>query len=94
MRCDRRDGPHLFTTRGCGDNLDAIRMSALDQARAFYGAQAMLVVEHVGTVSPALGRAPGRFSAAVEICCVNFGFDVQQDASGLFIDIQREGPVT
>jgi hypothetical protein len=30
----------------------------------------------------------------VEICCLNFGFDVRQDASGLFIDTQREGPVT
>jgi predicted amidohydrolase YtcJ len=62
----RTGGAHCH---GYGDSAEAIRLAALDEARALYGDAAPLRIEHVGTVQTTFSRT-GRFFADVTVRCL------------------------
>ena len=66
----RTDGPDVLVAQSYGDSIDAIKLAALDEARALYGEDSPLRIEHVSSVQTSIMRRKGRFCAFVTIRCL------------------------
>jgi hypothetical protein len=66
----RLDGPDVLYALSHGDTIDAIKLAALDEARALYGEDAPLRIERVGSLNTAVRRSKGRFFAEVTVRCL------------------------
>ena len=66
----RTDGPDVLVATSYGDSIDAIKLAALDEARALYGEDAALQIERVSSIQTAVCRSRGRFCAFVTVRCL------------------------
>jgi hypothetical protein len=70
-----RPGPDVLRAFAYGNDINEIKMAALDQARELYGEKALLRVESMGHVGTAAcwipGDKGGRFCAYVYIRCLS-----------------------
>jgi hypothetical protein len=67
----RLDGPDVLDAFVFADDIPALKMAALDQARDLYGPDAQLAVERTGRISSGM-PSKGKFCAHVLVRCLNF----------------------
>jgi hypothetical protein len=68
----RTSGPDFMETMAHGNDINAIRMAALDIARDLYGPNARLAIEDTGTIQKAVATHKGRFCAHVTVRCLDY----------------------
>ena len=66
----RLDGPDVLNARVYGDDIPALKLAALDQARELYGPDATLRIEHVETINTS-ATDKGKFWTHVHVRCLN-----------------------
>ena len=63
-------GPDVLLASVYGDDIPALKMAALDAAHELYGPDAVLRIEHVGTIQTTLS-SKGKFFTQVQVRCLN-----------------------